>query len=303
MKNKRPQYSLSMKSSSSPTFKHLSVTFKEGVLRCAEYQLAIEEFLEIYIDGAPYAVTMRLPGDDLHLVTGFCFTEGIIQSVDEIAAVSPCTGSAAGKRIFVELNKAEGGMKSSYRQRAPFLSQSSCGLCGKSEIGEVFVDIAAVSGFNPVELEEVFSLKKAFEARQDVYRRTGVTHSAAIFGYDQRMLAFGEDIGRHNALDKAIGRVLCARENRQAYIGIVSSRLSFEMVQKAAVLGLEILCGLSGPTGKAVELADQLNISLIGFLRQESMTVYTHWQRLLTPQLSRAEVTPLSCGSKSESPS
>ena len=289
-----------MKSTCPPTFKHQSATFKEGVLCFTEHELAIEEFLEIYIDDAPYAVTMRLPGDDLHLVTGFCFTEGIIQAVDEIVSIQPCTGSHAGRRIFVKLQAAE-GKKPSYRQRAPFLSQSSCGLCGKSEINDVFVDIAAVSGFNPVKLEDVLRLKETFEASQNIYRTTGVTHSAAIFGYDQELLAFGEDIGRHNALDKAIGQVLCAREDRRAHIGVVSSRLSFEMVQKAAVLGLEILCGLSGSTGKAVELADQMNISLIGFLREESMTIYTHWQRLLTPQLDRSRTSPVACASKPES--
>lgn len=271
-----------MKSTLSPTLKCKSSTFREGVLFSAEYDLAVEELLAIYIDDAPYSVTMRLPGDDVHLVVGFCFTEGIIDSLQDLSSISSCEGQFADSRITVYLNGSVCEKKSSYLQRAVFLSQSSCGLCGKNTAEEVFFDISPIVHFRRMSLQDILTLKQTFECRQNIFTITGSTHSASIFGHGKRLLAFAEDIGRHNALDKAIGRVIRSEKKEQAFIGIVSSRLSFEMVQKAGMLGLEILCGLSGPTGKAVELADQLNMTLIGFLRETSMTIYTHPERIST---------------------
>lgn len=269
-----------MKSTLAPTFKYRSSTFKEGVLFSAEYDLAVEELLEIYVDGVPYSVTMRLPGDDTNLVIGFCFTEGVIESVRDLAAVTPCEGSLAGKRIFVHLKEDVHQKKTSYLQRAAFLNQSSCGLCGKSNAEEVFLDITPINRFNKITLGGILNLKETFEVRQTFYTLTGSTHSAALFDDDKHLVAFAEDVGRHNALDKAIGRWICSGHDSRAFLGIVSSRLSFEMVQKAGVLGLQVLCGLSGPTGKAVELAEQLNMTLIGFLREASMTIYTRPERI-----------------------
>ncbi len=241
--------------------------------------LAVEEPLEIVVDGAPYAVTMRMPGDDEHLVLGFLFTEGIIASRADVLSLAYCQGSLGERRIFVELRREAGEAR---RQRQEFLSKSSCGLCGKASMGDVHTDIARVPSGHVVERDTLLWLKDGIEARQDLFQQTGGTHFAAIFDARHELLAFAEDIGRHNALDKAIGAVLAAGAREHARLGIVSSRLSFEMVQKAGVLGLEVLAGLSVATSLAVEMAENLGITLIGQMRATRMNVYTGTQRIVS---------------------
>jgi FdhD protein len=166
-------------------------------------------------------------------------------------------------------------------RRREYLSKSSCGLCGKSEADEIYCESPPVQTFHRMSLDDILTLKQSFETRQTIFPLTGSTHSVCLFGLHGNLLAFGEDIGRHNAFDKAIGALVNEGKTREAFLAIVSSRLSFEMVQKASVLGLEILAGLSAPTSMAVEMAGRLNITLIGFLRENSMSIYTHLERIL----------------------
>ncbi|EMG36410.1 formate dehydrogenase family accessory protein FdhD [Desulfocurvibacter africanus PCS] len=243
--------------------------------------LAVEEPLEIVVDGAPYAVTMRMPGDDTHLVMGFLLTEGVIASREDILSMNYCQGSLGERRIFVELRRGVGEAR---RQRQEFLSKSSCGLCGKVSFGDVHTDIPRVASVRTISRSGLLGLKRAIEARQEVFQCTGATHFAAIFDARHELLAFAEDIGRHNALDKAIGAVLAADAGNLAYLGIVSSRLSFEMVQKAGALGLEVLAGLSVATNLAVEMAESLGITLIGHMRATRMNVYTRAERIISDE-------------------
>ncbi|MFO7595702.1 MAG: formate dehydrogenase accessory sulfurtransferase FdhD [Desulfocurvibacter africanus] len=243
--------------------------------------LAVEEPLEIVVDGAPYAVTMRLPGDDVHLVMGFLLTEGVIASREDILSMDYCQGSLGERRIFVELRP--GRMAAQTKpQRREFLSKSSCGLCGKASLGDVHTDIPRVASIHAINRNTLLGLKSSIEKRQGLFHQTGATHFAAIFDARHELLAFAEDIGRHNALDKAIGAVLAADARDLAYLGIVSSRLSYEMVQKAGALGLEVLAGLSVATSLAVEMAENLGITLIGHLRATRMNVYTGGERIIS---------------------
>lgn len=239
--------------------------------------LALEEPLEIVVDGAPYAVTMRMPGDDTHLVMGFLLTEGVIATREDILSMAYCQGSLGERRIFVELRSGRSRAKP---RPTEFLSKSSCGLCGKLSFGDVHTDVPRVATAYTVSREMLLNLKSAIEARQKLFHQTGATHFAAIFDSRHEMLAFAEDIGRHNALDKAIGAVLAAGARDRAHLGVVSSRLSFEMVQKAGVLGLEVLAGLSVATSLAVEMAENLGITLIGQMRATRMNVYTCAERI-----------------------
>lgn len=243
--------------------------------------LAMEEPLEIVVDGAPYAVTMRMPGDDAHLVLGFLLSEGVIISREDILSMDYCQGTLGERRIFVELRREAGEAR---KQRREFLSKSSCGLCGKVSFGDVHTDMPRVSSVRAISRGALLGLKRAIEARQEVFQRTGATHFAAIFDTRHELLAFAEDIGRHNALDKAIGAVLAAGAKELAYLGIVSSRLSFEMVQKAGALGLEVLAGLSVATSLAVEMAENLGITLIGHMRATRMNVYTGAERIIADE-------------------
>ncbi len=140
---------------------------------------------------------------------------------------------------------------------------------------------APVETWHRIHLGAILGLKDLFEARQTIFPLTGSTHSASVFDVNSNLLAFAEDIGRHNAFDKVIGKLVLEGATQHAFLAIVSSRLSFEMLQKAAVLGLEILAGLSAPTSMAVSMAERLNITLIGFLREDSMSIYSHPERIL----------------------
>lgn len=262
--------------------KHLTSRFKDNGLFAAEYNLAIEELLEIYVDDSPYAVTMRLPGDDINLVTGFCFSEGLITTRDDLVSVEHCGTVPGQRRVLVHLNgkrlKSQAG---TIKNRREYLSTSSCGLCGKNKAEEIYCDLSPIDSFHRISLKDILALKSLFESRQTIFPLTGSTHAAAVFDSRHNLLASAEDIGRHNAFDKVIGALVSRRETGEAYMAIVSSRLSFEMVQKAGVLGLEILSGLSAPTSMAVDMAEKLNITLIGFLRENSMSIYTHPERIV----------------------
>lgn len=263
------------------TLKHKTSRFLDNNLFSTEYNLAVEELLEIYIDDSPYSITMRLPGDDINLVTGFCFTEGIIVSRDDIADARHCDNIPGKNRVLVYLNPDRRSGFVDHEKRRAYLSKSSCGMCGKSQFEEVFSPSGPVKFFHQITPELILLLKESFLAKQTIFPLTGSTHSASLFGLQQDLLAFSEDIGRHNALDKVIGALVNQDKTAEAFMAIVSSRLSFEMVQKAAVLGIEILAGLSAPTSMAVNIADSLNITLIGFLRTKSMSIYTHPERIL----------------------
>jgi FdhD protein len=261
--------------------KHKTSRFKDNGLFAAEYNLAVEELLEIYIDDSPYAITMRLPGDDINLVAGFCFTEGIIESRNDLASIRHCEAIPEKARVLVSLNHKRPNKANGYEDRLEYVSKSSCGVCAKSKADEIYADLRPVEMFHRINLGDILALKDVFESTQTLYPLTGSTHSASIFDTERHILAFAEDIGRHNAFDKVIGALVLDGNPQDAFLAIVSSRLSFEMVQKAAVLGLEVLSGLSAPTSMAVNMADRLNISLIGFLRENSMNIYTHPERIL----------------------
>jgi FdhD protein len=262
--------------------RHKTSRFKDNGLTAAEYNLAVEELLEIYIDGSPYAITMRLPGDDINLVTGFCFTEGIIESGGDLLSIGYCKDIPEQRRVLVCLARKGQIKAGDRRNRREFVSKSSCGVCGKGKAEDLYTDINPVKNFHRVSTGDILTLEEHFESRQTVFPLTGSTHSAAIFGVQGNLLASAEDIGRHNAFDKAIGALVLEDKIHEAFLAIVSSRLSFEMVQKAGVLGLEILTGLSAPTSMAVDMAERLNITLIGFLRENSMSIYTHPERILS---------------------
>jgi len=263
------------------TLKHKTSRFLDNDLFPAEYNLAVEELLEIYIDDSPYSITMRLPGDDINLVAGFCFTEGIIDSRDDLAAIKYCESIPGKNRVLVFLDPARLRLPVNFKKRRAYLSKSSCGVCGKNEADEIYFPCSPVRAFHQISLGQILNMNESFKARQTIFQLTGSTHAAALFCLQLNLLAFSEDIGRHNAFDKVIGALVNQDRTREAFLAIVSSRLSFEMVQKAGVLGIEVLAGLSAPTSMGVSMAERLNITLIGFLRENSMSIYTHPERIL----------------------
>jgi FdhD protein len=231
--------------------------------------VALEEPLEIRVDGAALAVTMRTPGHDEELALGFLYGEGLIDGAREAGL----TDDLANNTIEVSgpLTRDPGVRR--------FYTTSSCGVCGKGALEEVAVLSAPVSAEPTIPRELAAELPNRLD--QPGFRRTGGLHATGLFEADGELLYTREDVGRHNAMDKVVGRALLdGRLPLSGRVLCVSGRLSFELVQKAAVAGAPILIGVGAPSSLAVELADDRGLTLCGFARRGGINVYTHPQRI-----------------------
>ncbi len=233
-------------------------------------EVAVEEPLEIRVDGQPLAVTMRTPGHDEELALGFLYGEGLI---DEPRHAGP-TQDLANNTIDVT------GPLSRDQSRRRFYTTSSCGVCGKGALEEVAVHAPKAAPGPRVDRAMLASLPDRL--RQPAFERTGGLHATGLFTADGELLLVREDVGRHNAMDKVIGAALTGGllplHNR---ILCVSGRLAFELVQKAAVAGAPVLVGVGAPTSLAIELAADREMTLAGFARGGSVNVYAGVERLV----------------------
>jgi FdhD protein len=249
-------------------------------------ELAIEEPLEIRVgfDGEArrvhrgVSITMRTPGNDHELAVGFLFTEGLIAERAQFASAKVCQGNNV---VRVEL--ASGVTMDLARLERHFYTGSSCGVCGKSSLDAVRVEprYRPAVGQPVVEAEVINRLPDILRAAQVVFDRTGGLHACALFDSTGQLQSLREDVGRHNALDKLIGaEFLAGRVPLAATILLVSGRLSFELVQKAAVAGIPILVAVGAPSSLAVELAREHGLTTIGFVRANSFNIYTGAERI-----------------------
>jgi FdhD protein len=235
-------------------------------------QVAVEEPLEIRVGGDPVAVTMRTPGHDEELALGFCVTEGL----NPTAAAPP--PDLAANTIDVDAPAADLG-----RVRRSFYTSSSCGVCGKGALEAVAVEAAKVESDLRVPLAVPATLPDRLREAQPAFAATGGLHATGLFAADGELLCLREDVGRHNAMDKVIGwAFLAGRLPLAAAILCVSGRLSFELVQKAAVAGCPLLVAVGAPSSLAVELARDRGITLCGFARGGRLNVYSEPWRVLT---------------------
>jgi FdhD protein len=244
--------------------------------------LAVEEPLEIRIGGQSLTVTMRTPGDDIDLVHGFLLSEDIIRSAEDIVAARYCAGTDdQGRNTYNVLDVT---------LRTPvlaptrsFLTTGACGLCGKTALDEVRTRtrFPLPPGVPTVDTRALAAMPGMLRDRQSVFDATGGLHAAGLFTAEGRPLAVREDIGRHNAVDKVIGWAL--RESRvpaHDLVLIVSGRASFELVQKAVMAGIPMLGAVSAPSSLAVDLAIDAGLCLVGFLRGDTMNVYSVPERI-----------------------
>lgn len=256
------------------------IRYKDSRRSAVNDVIPMEEPLEIFVDDRPFHVTMRLPGEEIPLAVGLCFSEGIISSMDDLAGANYCSDVSANKiNVYLSDTRKNDSTLDFTSRRS--LTYSSCGICGGDMVKDIHKSVGKIEKGLTVEFSMLARLQKAIEEKQEVFRATGGTHCAGIFDGDGRLLSFSEDVGRHNALDKAIGKVLLARQIGEAAIAILSSRLSYEMVQKAARLGVAVLAGASGATSLAVDLAGTVNLTLIGFLRGNRGNVYACPERVV----------------------
>jgi FdhD protein len=263
------------------TGKVLIIKFSDTERIQTDDLVTLEEPLEIYIDNEPFYMTMRMPGDEILLALGICFTDGIINSMEDVTGVNYCSDISQNKiNVYLSpmINK-EDRLKKKRRRSTAY---SSCGICGTDMIEGIAVSKDRIEERIKMGASDISEMQKVMQENQIIFPVTGGTHAAGIFSAERELLAFSEDVGRHNALDKAIGKLLFSRSIKKAAIVVLTSRLSFEMVQKAARLGAEIVCGVSSPTSLAIELAKTVNLTLIGFLRGNRGNIYTCPERITT---------------------
>ncbi len=249
-------------------------------------RLVTEEPMEIRVQGpsgpaAPVAVTMRTPGHDFELAVGFCRTEGLVRTSDELAEVRYC----------VDLNEQEYNVVTVALRRPVDVeahrrvvaASSSCGICGKTTLDEVAVDCAPVDDGPTVSRETLLSLPDTLRAAQAVFDATGGLHAAGLFTPDGELEMLREDVGRHNAVDKLVGNgVMNGRLPFSDRVLMVSGRLSFEIVQKAAVAGIPVIGAVSAPSSLAVAAAERFGQTIVGFLRDGRGNIYTNPERITT---------------------
>jgi formate dehydrogenase family accessory protein FdhD len=254
---------------------------KDGSLEYLRDDLTIEEPLEIRIGSKPLATTMRTPGHDFELAAGFLVSEAIVHDRSAIAEIS-----ADGDNTVV-VGLAEGvKLKLNSAQRFGTIS-SSCGLCGKTSIDEIRQNFSAIEAGNVrIDVETLLSLPEKLRKAQSDFARTGGIHAAGIFESSGELKIVREDIGRHNAVDKVIGRAfLDGLLPLNRHLLLVSGRASFEIVQKALAAGIPIIAAVSAPSTLAADFARESNQTLIGFLRPPSFNVYSHIERVILEAL------------------
>ncbi len=248
--------------------------------------LVAEEPMEIRLNGRPLAVTMRTPGDDFALALGFLVSEGVLASAEEVAGVVYCAGATSdGGNTYnvVDVTLAAGVPVPDVGLERNVYTTSSCGLCGKASLDAVrtATRMPPPAPDRPALTPGLLAaLPDRLRSAQAVFERTGGLHAAALFSGAGELLDVREDVGRHNAVDKLVGRAL--REGRlplHDLILMVSGRASFELAQKAVMAGIPVLAAVSAPSSLAVDLAAEAGLTLVGFLRGSSMNVYAGEER------------------------
>jgi FdhD protein len=270
------------------------VTGRRPVVRIAGNQrtrrpdtLVVEEPLEIRVGGQPYAVTMRTPGDDIDLVHGFLLSEGVITSVDQVAGARYCAGTGPdGQNTYnvLDVALAAGVAPPSPDIARNVYTTSSCGICGKASVDAVRTRTSFDVAGDPLTLgvDVLAKLPDRLRDAQRVFDKTGGLHAAALAGADGELGEVREDVGRHNAVDKVLGAAL--RAGAVPAVGkvlVVSGRASFELVQKALMAGVPALAAVSAPSTLAVDLAAEAGLTLVGFLRGDTMNIYAGDHRIL----------------------
>jgi FdhD protein len=270
-------------------FRSVPVAFVGRAGRGADgttYDLAaVEEPLEVRLHGQPFAVIMRTPGDDRALAAGFLLSEGVVRGADDIGAVEHCRhpDRPDGHNVVdvYLLGDARASLDAMLADRRNVLTNSSCGLCGRRTIDSLKTRASVLPVTWTMKANVAAALPDGLRARQRVFDGTGGLHAAGVFTPDGVCEASAEDVGRHNAVDKVIGAMLLDDRLPLATHAIaVSGRASFELVQKAWLSGIGLLCAVSAPSSLAIDLAEEAGITLLGFARDGGFNIYTHPARI-----------------------
>jgi FdhD protein len=263
------------------------IRIRDGVVSARPDTLVAEEPLEIRLNGKPLAITMRTPGDDFALAVGFLVSEGVLATASDLLNIVYCAGATVdGSNTYnvVDVRTSPGVTIPDITLERNVYTTSSCGLCGKASLDAVRTTTRWPIADAPplrIEPELLASLPDRLRAAQRVFDRTGGLHAAALFSEDGELLDVREDVGRHNAVDKLVGRALQNGDlPLSRAILLVSGRASFELAQKAVMAGIPVLAAVSAPSSLAVDLAAETGLTLVGFLRGSSMNVYAGEDRI-----------------------
>lgn len=265
--------------------------FNADVRRSFVDDLATEEPLEIrLLAGARMqraGLTMRTPGNDFELAAGFLLSEGVISGRRDIGEITYCIDPEiddAQRYNIVNVRLAREAMPDLERLERHFSAGSACGVCGKDSIAALRVRAKPIDDTLAVPIETIRKLPAAMEAAQRVFSATGGLHASALFDAAGTLVVLREDVGRHNALDKVIGwALLNDRLPLRGHIAMVSGRASYELVQKSIVAGIPVLCAVSAPSSLAVQLAQEFDVTLLGFVRAGRANVYSAPARVVAP--------------------
>jgi FdhD protein len=249
-------------------------------------QVAVEEPLEIRVAGDPLSITMRTPGNDHELALGFLFSEGVISSIDDVGSVAHCgRPDDQGFGNVIDVLPGPGVALAPERvsgARRGTLTTSSCGVCGRASIQDLVARCAPLADASRVEAPELSKMFGDLRERQAIFSRTGGVHAAGVFDADGGEPVIREDIGRHNAVDKVVGAMLLGRRTfSRGAVLVVSGRASFEIVQKAAAARIPIVASVSAASTLAIDLARAMNVTLVAFVREGKMNVYSGEERIL----------------------
>ena len=253
---------------------------ERGVCRSSSHELIGEEPLLIRIDGKPYSVVMRTPGEELFHAAGFCLGEGIVDSSDDFMLIGYCKDLDPNV-VDIRLKPERREKIHELLERRGFVSQTSCGICGKEMIKDLCQILTPAEDGFKVEINRIFECLNKLSKNQNYYQTTRGSHAAMIFDNQLEMISFAEDVGRHNALDKAIGKVFMNGKLPDATILILSSRISYELVQKAARARLPIVISKSRPTALAAEMGRALNMTLACSPKGSELIIVSGENRIL----------------------
>jgi FdhD protein len=256
--------------------------YRDGRMTAARDRVALEEPLEIRLNGEPFQVVMRLPGWEKELALGFLFTEGIVQDLAEVIGVHFGGGDATDPSLapnLVDVSLTETALARRGRRQVK-VSYASGGLGAPEAVSGIGRQVPKVASRLTVPAAALLTLMARLQEGQPVFRETGGTHAVALASPDGQIFLQAEDVGRHNAMDKVIGQALLARQDFRGLVALLSGRISFEMALKTARAGIPILAAVSAPTSLALKLARELDLTLAGFVRGQRLNIYTAPQRV-----------------------
>lgn len=253
-----------------------------GGVKCLDsvHDLIAEEPLLIRVNDNPYSVVMRTPGEETFHAAGFCLTEGIVDDISDFMTIGFCADMDSNV-VEVTLNPERSIKVSSLLERKGFISKTSCGICGKAVIDEISQILTPATDNMRVNLEDVIKAGNKLSDIQQLYPSTRGSHAVMILDRSLEILSTAEDVGRHNAFDKAIGKLLMSRKIKHAFMGVLSSRISFEMIQKANRAGIPFLLSGSRPTALAADLGKNMNMTLACLSDDSELIIFSGKERIL----------------------